>query len=348
MIMKNLAILIPAYNSVGTLEGTLRSILALSEELDRHIDFVMLSDDGSKDETVALAERAWDHPRVPLRVRRVEKNGGEYRNVNGGFAAMPSHIEWVLIMHADNHALPGWIDYLARECGRAGERTASICGSWKFVVDEVTVEKGDTRGPDYVERIPGTDAAIIRTIFSGCWWHNGASAIRVSAWKDVGGHPQETPLVGFWEVLGLRAPLQSPVRKLRIKGDWDTLLRLLSSGWEIRYIGTPLIRYLEVSTSVSAGSFAWHGDLLECLQVMRRHQGVLSRSQIIKYHGYIASTLVRRLAGSLLRGHWKRAWFGFEALPIMGASLVVSLLNQQRQAGGRLKSIPFMADWNEP
>jgi len=346
--MKSIAILVPSYNSTGTLEGTLRSILTLSEELDRHIDFVMLSDDGSKDETVILAERVWNHPRVQLRVRRVERNGGEYRNVNGAFDAMPQHIEWVLIMHADNHALPGWIDLLARECGKAGDRTASICGSWEYVVDGVMVESGDARGSDFVENIPGKDQAVVHTIFNGCWWHNGASAIRVAAWKGVGGHPQETPLLGFWEVLGLRSPSRTPVRKLRIKGDWDTLLRMLSSGWEVRYVGTPLIRYIELSSSVSAGSFAWHGDLLECLQVMRRHQAVLSRCEIVKYHLYIFSTLLRRLAGAVLRGQWKRAWFAIEAMPTMAASLLLSLLNYQRKVGGRLKSISFMADWNAP
>src|SRR5262245_22404958 len=124
--MKNIAILVPSYNSVSTLKATLLSILALSDELDRHVDFVMLSDDGSKDETVALAERVWNHPRVPLKVRLCGKNGGEYRNVNGAFAAMPAHIEWALMMHADNQALPGWIDLLARECARAGPRTGTI------------------------------------------------------------------------------------------------------------------------------------------------------------------------------------------------------------------------------
>lgn len=346
--MKNIAILVPSYNSVGTLEATLQSILALSDELDRHIDFVMLSDDGSKDGTVALAERVWNHASVPLRVKRAEKNEGEYRNVNGAFDAMPARIEWVCMMHADNHALPGWIDLLARECARSSSHTGTICASWKFVVDDVTLDEGDQKGPDFVESIPGDDKSVRSTIFKGCWWHNSTAAIRVAAWKAVGGHPQETPLLGFWEVLGLRAPPKIPTRKLRIKGDWDTLMRLLSSGWEVRYIGTPLMRYMELGSSVSAGSFAWHGDLLECLQVMRRHQAVLSLGQIVQYHSQIIGTLLRRLAGAVLRRQWRRAWFAIEALPTMFASLLMSSLNRQREAGGRLTSIPFRADWSAP
>jgi glycosyltransferase involved in cell wall biosynthesis len=345
---KTIAILVPSYNSVGTLEGTLRSILALRDELDRHVDFVMLSDDGSKDETVALAKRVWDHPSVPLKVKQAAKNGGEYRNVNGAFAAMPDHIEWVLIMHADNEALPGWIDVLARECLSADRRSASVCGSWKYLVDGVTTDEGDTRGPTYVEHIQGDDAAVRSTLFKGCWWHNSTAAIRVAAWKEVGGHPQETPLLGVLGMLGLEQTTLPLTRKLRIKGDWDVLLRLLSSGWSIVYVGTPLIRYLELSSSVSAGSFAWHGDLLETLQVTRRHQAVLSQGDIALCHWRCIRTLLRRLAGAVLRGNWRRAGFAIQAFPVMLVSLAFSSLNRARGEGGVLKSIPYGADLSPP
>ncbi len=94
---KALAVLVPSYNSAATIESTLRAILDRQDELRRHIDFVMLSDEGSRDDTVAIAERVWGDGPVPLVVRRAERNVGEYRNVNGAFAAMPAHIEWVLI-----------------------------------------------------------------------------------------------------------------------------------------------------------------------------------------------------------------------------------------------------------
>src|ERR1700733_5394416 len=178
---KTVAILVPAYNSTPTLAATLRSILTLDEDLDRNIDFLMLCDDDSKDDTVGLAERTWTHPRVPLVVRRAEKNQGEYRNVNGGIAAMPPHIEWVLLMHSDNEALPAWIKVLVRECGRVDDKVATICGSYEYAVNGKTVDRGDQRGPDFIEDVPGGAATVRRTLFDGCWWHNGACAIRISA-----------------------------------------------------------------------------------------------------------------------------------------------------------------------
>jgi len=338
---KNIAILVPAYNSTSTLAATLRSILTLSDDLDRHIDFLMLCDDGSKDDTVGLAERTWTHPRVPIIVKRAENNQGEYRNVNGGIAAMPPHIEWVLLMHSDNEALPAWIKVLARECGRVHEKVATICGSYEYVVKGRITERGDQRGPDFIEDVRGEFAAVRRTLLDGCWWHNGACAIRVSAWKDVGGHPQDTPFEGPLEILGLRRPSLPPVKRLRIKGDWDTLLRILSSGYTIRYVGTPVIRYIEFHASVSSGSFAWHGDLLETLQVMRRHQAVLSFGDIIRLHWRVLCTMAWRLGGAIVRGHWRRAWFVVQTIPVMLTSLLASLAALLRGQGGQLSRIPF-------
>jgi glycosyltransferase involved in cell wall biosynthesis len=339
--MKNIAILVPSYNATSTLEGTLKAILAQGSDLAERIDFVMLSDDGSKDDTVALAERLWVGTPVPMQVKRAAVNQGEYRNVNGAFAAMPPHIEWVLIMHADNHALPGWIRYLARECDRAEAEVGTICGSWEYVVDDRLIDAGDQRGPDFVETVHGDDAAIRRTLLEGCWWHNSTCAMRVSAWKAIGGHPQETALLRPLEMLGWATPPNPPTLKMRIKGDWDAQLRLLSSGRSIRYVGVPMIRYIDLSSSVSAGSFAWHGDVLETMQVMRRHQAVLSATDIVRFHTKYLVMLLRRLGGAILRANWKRAGLALWALPFWLTSVVVTFLNHEKKEGGRLDSIPF-------
>lgn len=348
MAMKNIAVLVPSYNATSTLEGTLRAMLALGDELERHVDFVMLSDDGSKDDTIGLAERVWNHPGVPLHIRRVARNGGEYRNVNGAFADMPAHIEWVLIMHADNEPLPGWVDLLAREVGRAGPEVASICGSWHAVENGKVLHWGDKRGSDFVEVIEGTPAAVRGTLFNGCWWHNSTAAIRISAWKQIGGHPQETPLQGALELLGVRQPPEVPARKIRLKGDWDSLLRMLSSGFSIRYVGQPLIRYIEVTTSISSGAFAWHGDVVEILQIMRRHQSALSMGDVLKLHGRSLNTLFRRAGGSILRGHWRRLGHAVEAVPVVFASLWVCTLRHLRDTRRETRSIPWNADRNAP
>lgn len=340
---KSLAVLVPSFNSTATIESTLRAILDRAEELQRHVDFVMLSDDGSRDDTVALAERVWGDGPVPLVVRRAERNVGEYRNVNGAFAAMPGHIEWVLIMHADNEPLPGWVDLLARECARADDKVASICGSWHVVMDGRVKHLGDPRGPDHVERIAAGTESVRSTLLRGCWWHNSTAAVRVAAWRAVGGHPQQTPLEGTLQVLGVRPVPEPPPRMLRIKGDWDTLLRFLESGWDVLYVAHPLIRYIEVTTSVSAGSFAWHGDLIETLQVARRHDGALRLRDVWWLHGDTLRNLSRRFGGALLRRDFVRAGHAVRALPVVFASLLVMSARRMSGRTRALERIPFMA-----
>lgn len=341
---KSLAVLVPSFNSAATIESTLRAILDRAEELQRHVDFVMLSDDGSRDDTVTIAERVWGVGPVPLVVRRAECNVGEYRNVNGAFAAMPGHIEWVLIMHADNEPLPGWVDLLARECASADDKVASICGSWHVVMDGRVKHLGDTRGPDHVERIAAGPDSIRGSLLRGCWWHNSTAAIRVAAWRAVGGHPQQTPLEGPLQMLGLRPVPEPPPRMLRIKGDWDTLLRFLESGWDVLYVAHPLIRYIDVTTSVSAGSFAWHGDLVETLQVARRHDKALRHFDVLKLHGTVLRKLARRFGGSLLQGEHTRAVHAVRTLPVVFASFLVMSARRGSGSARSLERIPFMAE----
>src|SRR5207248_3833953 len=109
----------------------------------------------------------------------------------------------------------------------------------------------------------------------------------------------------------------------------------------IRYVGTPIMRYIEFKGSVSSGSFAWHGDLLETLQILRQHQAVLTMTDIIRLHLRVLRTLLWRLAGAVARGHWRRAWFAVAALPTLAASLVASLVMFMRDSGGQLQRIPF-------
>ncbi len=321
---KNIAILVPSYNSIATLKATLEAILALSEELARHVDFLMLSDDGSKDNTVELAEATWNHPTVPMVVKRAEQNQGEYKNVNGAFAAMPEHIEWVAIMHSDNEVLPGWMDIFAREAKRVPKEVASICASYHYVSNGVVTCFGDKRGAEFVEDIAGEAASVRSTIARGCWWHNGCSINRVAAWKQVGGHPEDVPIESIMEILGLSKMRPYSKKNMRIKGDWDTSLRMLSNGMTIRYVGTPLMRYIEFSGSVSTGAFAWHGDLIETMQVMRRHQSVLTFKDICKNHSKIGITFLRRIIGSTLRRDFRRAWFGVLGIWYVPASFLAT------------------------
>ena len=131
----------------------------------------------------------------------------------------------------------------------------------------------------------GNDASVLGTIQRGCWWHISSCVTRVRAYREIGGLP-----------LGLR-----------LKGDWDFLLRLLSAGWDVEYIPTALMRYRMNPSGSSSISFRRHRDIYETLTVARRHHMVASPWQISIYHLGILWILVRRLVKAGLYGDWGRA-----------------------------------------
>jgi hypothetical protein len=94
---------------------------------------------------------------------------------------------------------------------------------------------------------------------------------------------------------------------LRLKGDWDFLLRLLSFGWDVEYVPRALMSYRTNPAGSSSVSFRKHRDVFETLTVTYRHHKALSVSSLVGYHCYHLKTLLRRLVGGVVRGHFQRA-----------------------------------------
>jgi SAM-dependent methyltransferase len=210
--------------------------------------------------------------------------------MNECIARLPDHIEWYLVMHADNLAKPGWLETLLNRADIADERVGTISTSWDNLQENGQVTGGEYREPPTVERIVGNDASVIDTIHRGCWWHISSCITRVRTYREIGGLP-----------LGLR-----------FRGDWDFLLRLLGAGWDVEYIPTALMRYRMNPTGSSSISFRQHRDIYETLTIARRHHMVASPWQISTHHAAHLLFLSRRLVKAVCLGNWERA---FKALP---------------------------------
>src|SRR5947209_7133998 len=100
------AILIPSFNSRVTIEDTVASVVA-QEELET-VRKVYLADDASVDDTTAAALRSWT-PGCPLCVISRSTNYGQWRNLSAALRDMPPEVEWVLLLHSDDIAKPGWV-----------------------------------------------------------------------------------------------------------------------------------------------------------------------------------------------------------------------------------------------
>src|SRR5262249_37522033 len=150
-------------------------------------------------------------------------------------------------MHADNVAKDGWLETLLNQVEKASARVATIGSSWDYWRCDGTIFRGEDNPTRTSEEIRGTPDAVCGTLKKGCWWHISSCAIRVAAYKQVGGLP----------------------KGLRLKGDWDFMLRLLSAGWSIEYIPRTLMLYRESPGGSSSLTFRLHKDIKETLQVIR-------------------------------------------------------------------------------
>ena len=121
----NVVLLIPAYNSAETIECTVRSIQAQGDAL-HGLKAVCLADNCSRDATVAVAQAAWSAS-TPLWVLSSESNVGQHNNVNRAFAALRGEADWLVLLHADDEAKPGWLASMLREIDSAEPNVASVC-----------------------------------------------------------------------------------------------------------------------------------------------------------------------------------------------------------------------------
>jgi glycosyltransferase involved in cell wall biosynthesis len=275
--MNNVVILVPAYQCEATIADTLTSLQSQGKALER-VRAVIVADDASRDRTSEIALDSWK-VQTPLQVLRSVRNRGEYVNVNEAVAQFPPEVEWFLIMHGDNLAKEHWLETLLEAIENAADRVGTICTSWDdFRVDgRVKPGENDLCGGSRI--IPGDADSVRGTLNQGCWWHISSCAIRISTYRAIGGLPPG----------------------LRLKGDWDFMLRLLAAGWSIEYIPRALMLYRENPAGSSSMTFRLHEDIKETLQVIRWHRGSLRTRDVFSLHRLQLWFLVRRSVASVFR-----------------------------------------------
>jgi glycosyltransferase involved in cell wall biosynthesis len=94
----SLSIIIPAYNEEKRLPGTLRTICEFLSKRDWSFYEIIVVDDGSKDGTVAAAEK-FQHRPHPIRILRNPGNRGKGYAVRHGM--LEAGGEWLLFTDAD-------------------------------------------------------------------------------------------------------------------------------------------------------------------------------------------------------------------------------------------------------
>jgi glycosyltransferase involved in cell wall biosynthesis len=302
-----IVILIPAYRCAETIAETIDSIQKQGPLLSE-IREVIVADDGSRDGTCEVARRAWNAS-VPLRTLERQFNCGEYASVNSAVEQFPADIEWFLIMHADNLAKEGWLAAFLYRIAHATDDIALIGSSYDYFTDGGSVRRGEGESSDRIVTVAGTKAAVADTLKMGCWWHISSCAIRVAAFKRVGGLP----------------------KVMQLKGDWDFMLRVLADGSTIEHLPSSLMLYRENPAGSSSITFRRHMDIWETMTVIGRFHWALSFGPLTRIHARHAWFLLRRVIRCLVNLDIVRLFWAFPALGCVAASYISCVVDRERK-----------------
>lgn len=233
----SVTVIIPAYNEAKVIEASVRRVLAS----DYPAIELIVADDGSKDETSAIVQRAFgDDPRVTLLTL---ENGGKARALNTALAQ--AHGEIVIALDADTQFEPETIARLARwfvdpqlgaVAGNAqvGNRV-NLVTRWQ-AVEYVTAQNLERRA------LAGFNAITVVPGAVGAW--------RRAALDAVGGYPEDT-----------------------LAEDQDLTIAIQRAGWRVAY-DPQAVAWTEAPESFRALAkqrYRWAFGTLQCLW---KHRGI--------------------------------------------------------------------------
>jgi glycosyltransferase involved in cell wall biosynthesis len=211
------SVVIPTFNSRSYISQSLQSVLGQTYP---HIEIIVV-DDGSVDDTVAVAERRLAACGRSWKILRLGENAGPSAARNRGWSV--ANGTWVQFLDSDDLLMP---DKLANEMAVAAQASEDVAvvyspWNWGFLKDEQIEWLGPVRRPFIAGKHP------IMCLAGGCRSLLGSSLVRLSALKQVSGFDER---LRFWECeeinvrlarVGafLPAPASSPQYLWRLRED---------------------------------------------------------------------------------------------------------------------------------
>lgn len=236
--MASVSVLVPNRNHAGFLERRLASVFAQTHPVAE----VVLLDDASDDDSIAVAERVAREWNRALTIRRGKRPSGsafgQWRR-----AARLAKGELVWIAEADDEAEPGFLARLAQGFAAAPDAVLAACDS--RAVDEA----GRTLWPDHHEAFAAAHAESLA--------HDGLFSARDFARLVLA---ERNLLVNasavLWRRRALRAGLArvgAEIAALRLAGDWRLYLDvLLAGGGSVAWVAEPLNHHRRHEATVTA------------------------------------------------------------------------------------------------
>jgi glycosyltransferase involved in cell wall biosynthesis len=202
------SIVIPSHNYAAYLPEAIESALA---QTHRELDITVV-DDGSTDDSVAIARRYGDRIRLVTQER-----AGIVKTCNRGVAEARG--ELITILSADDTIAPEFVERLAGALERHPEASFAFCDFRVTGTDKAVAQSG----------IPTRDGVFRCGPFSLFWmlvngnYIHPTSVIRRSAYLEAGGYSDELEEFGY--------------------EDWDFWLALAERGHRGTYVPEPLLSW---------------------------------------------------------------------------------------------------------
>jgi glycosyltransferase involved in cell wall biosynthesis len=237
-----LAIIVPVYNAQRTVGDTLHSLQQIEHGWEA-VKELVLCDDASTDDSLSVIQSG-KFSRCPMRVMRHDRNKGEAAAYMTMVNSLSEDVNWFLILHADDLALPCFITRNLEIIKHCDERVASVSSNY-YNFNQNGQQLAATERECILFR-KGTKEDLMHSALLGCWWHISGALVNKRLWVEFGGRNGRLPYAG----------------------DWDLLLRWQSNGYTVAHSVIATTRYrLWESSSVSASSHTLFRDLRERTKV---------------------------------------------------------------------------------
>jgi glycosyltransferase involved in cell wall biosynthesis len=255
------SVVVPSYNYARYMQGRLASIFAQSYPVHE----IIVLDDASADDSIAIAEStaaAWQRT---VQVERSERNSGsvfaQWRR-----AAERATGEWIWIAEADDLCDPLLLASLAAAIGRSRDPVLAFCDSRAIDGDGATLFR-DYKGY-YAETAPG--ALSEDAVFDGADFLRRYMVERNLILNASG---------VLWRRSALLVALrrcQADLQHLRLAGDWRVYAEMLArEGAQVAYVAAPLNHHRRHPQSVTArlSDAAHTAEIMHMREVMTRLVG---------------------------------------------------------------------------
>jgi glycosyltransferase involved in cell wall biosynthesis len=199
-----ISIVIPTYKSAPWLEQTLGSVLRQTYPLE-HLELIIV-DDASPDDTVAVARRLLDSAPIKSQLIVREKNTGVTANRNAGYRAASG--DWIQFLDHDDMLLPHKLELQAGCIAQAPDDVGLVYSSWRSLelIDGTWQPSGPVNAP-YVD-----EDTVPQILMDATFGYVGPTLMRKTALLAVNGF-EEIPNLGE---------------------DTNLMLRLALAGWKFR------------------------------------------------------------------------------------------------------------------